>query len=283
MVSIIIPAYNAEKYIEETINSVLKQTYNDWELIVIDDGSTDKTAEIISMLYNNNSKINYYYQKNTGVSGARNNGLSKCKGKYIALLDADDVWEPNNLELKVNLLETNKNIDWVFSDMFNADKNINIIEIAPSGTDKNILNTILSWKSEVVPGPCSNIVFSKKCYEKGIRFDKKLSTAADQDFTIQLASKYKGSHIKQALWRYRILDNSMSRNIEVMEKDHITVFKKAKKNNLFKTFWFKQKCFSNLYWILAGSWWKNGKNKSRAFYYIILATFTYPLSLKRFL
>lgn len=279
MVSIIIPAYNAEKYIIETINSVLNQTYSNWELIIIDDGSQDKTAELIANLYKNDSRINYYYQKNTGVSGARNNGLSKCKGEYIALLDADDVWEKNNLELKVNALESNKNISWVFSDMYNADKNINIINIASTGTDKNILNSILLWQTEVIPGPCSNVVFTKRCYDEGIKFDIKLSTAADQDFTLQLASKYKGFHINKPLWRYRILNNSMSRNISVMEKDHIKVFKKAKKNKLFKNFWFKQKCFSNLYWILAGSWWKNGNNKLRGFYFIILALTTNPLSI----
>ena len=283
MVSIIIPAYNAEKYIEETINSVLNQTYNNWELIIIDDGSNDKTAEIINTLYKDDNRIKYFFQNNTGVSDARNNGLSKSKGKYIALLDADDVWEVNNLELKVNLLDSDENIDWVFSDMFNTDENINIIDVAASGTDNDILKSILSWTSEVVPGPCSNVVFSKKCYDNGVCFDSNLSTAADQDFTIQLASKYQGYHIKKPLWRYRILDNSMSRNINVMEKDHIYVFKKAAKNKLFKNYFFKLKCFSNLYWILAGSWWKNGNNKPRGIYFIILAMLNNPLSITRFI
>ncbi len=279
MVSIIIPAYNTEKYIAETINSVISQTYIDWELIVIDDGSTDNTADIVKEFCKNDKRINYYYQNNTGVSIARNNGMQKIKGDYIALLDADDIWETNNLEEKISVLSSTKDIGWVYSNMYNADENGNIIDIAASGHGINILDSILLWEGEVVPGPCSNIVFRKECFDNGLSFDKLLSTAADQDFCIQLASKYKGVFIDEVLLKYRVLENSMSRNISIMEKDHIGVFNKAAKNKLFKSFWFKQKCFSNLYWILAGSWWKDGNNKKRGFYFVLKALFTNPLSI----
>lgn len=282
MVSIIIPVYNTEKYISETINSVVNQTYTDWELIIVDDGSTDESASIIKNICANSDKINYYYQKNGGVSEARNNGLSKAKGEYIALLDADDVWEKDNLMQKVDVLENDSETHWVFSNMYNADEDANIIEEAQGGTGVEILESILLWEGEVVPGPCSNVVFEKKCYDDGVCFDKELSTAADQYFTIQLASKYKGVHIAKPLWKYRILSNSMSRNITVMERDHILVYEKSLKSKLFKNYWFKQQCFSNLYWILAGSWWKNGENKLRGIRFIILALITNPLSIIRF-
>ena len=281
MVSVIIPAYNVERFIAETIDSVLVQSYSNWELIIIDDGSNDNTATIIQKYCETDSRINYFYQPNSGVSIARNNGLSKAKGKYIALLDADDVWEKDNLTLKIAFLEENPDTKWVYSDMYDADENMNIIKTGATGTDNNILESILLWKREVVPGPCSNVVFSKICYDQGVLFDKNLSTAADQDFTLQLASKYKGHHIKNPLWKYRILNNSMSRNIKTMEKDHINVFTKASQNGLFKSFWFKQKCFSNLYWILAGSWWKNGNNPTRGFYFIVKALLANPFSIFR--
>lgn len=279
MVSIIIPSFNSEKYIAETINSVLNQSYTNWELIVIDDGSTDNSAAIIKEFCLKDDRVKYCHQENAGVSVARNNGIKRAKGEYIALLDADDVWEKDNLKIKVDILESGKNFQWVYSNMYDADENINIIKEAPKGTDENILESILLWKGEVVPGPCSNIIFAKICFEEGVKFDKNLSTAADQDFTIQLASKYKGHHINKPLWRYRLLVNSMSRNITVMEKDHIAVFKKASENELFKNFWFKQKCYSNLYWILAGSWWKDGNNKFRGMYFIVKALITNPLSI----
>lgn len=281
MVSIIIPAYNAQRFIAETIESVLEQTYTNWELIIIDDGSSDNTKNIVEQYRQNDPRIQYYFQENAGVSVARNHGLSKANGEFIALLDADDVWLEENLALKVEVLEQDGNIQWVYSNMYEADEEMNILGDAAKGTDEEILDSILAWKREVVPGPCSNVVFAKKCYDEGVQFDPELSTAADQDFTIQLASKYKGKHIDQNLWKYRILGNSMSRNISVMERDHILVFKKAEKLNLFKNFSFKQKCFSNLYWIMAGSWWKNGNNKTKGLYFIFQAILANPLSIVR--
>lgn len=259
----------------ETIASVVRQSYTDWELIIIDDGSKDDTASIVKK-YTNNEKITYFYQENTGVSIARNHGIRKAKGEFIAFLDADDIWEKENLKKKVEFLQNNKSIGWVYSDMYLTDEKDQKRSLAPLGTDQNILDNILLWEEEVVPGPCSNIVVRRTFIEQGIKFDPDLSTAADQDFCIQLASKMRGAIIKEPLWAYRVLGNSMSRNIAVMEKDHTHVFKKAKKNKLFHSFWFKQKCFSNLYLILAGSWWINGNNKLRGSYFILRSLLSYP-------
>ena len=275
MVSVIIPVYNAEKYIEDTINSVLDQTYKDWEILLIDDGSTDHSAEIIKQ-YLDNPEIKYFHKENEGVSLTRNLGIELAKGAYIAFLDADDTWEPKNLEMKMDILINNPDVDWVFSDMYNMNENKERYGIAASGTDANILEDILRWEREVIPGPCSNIVVRRKCLDTGIRFDPRFTTAADQDFCLQLASQFKGKHIAQPLWSYRIISTSMSRNIKVMEKDHIGVFLKAKKRNLFRSILFRFKCFSNLYLILAGSWWKDGRNKLKGIYYLMLAVITFP-------
>jgi glycosyltransferase involved in cell wall biosynthesis len=274
-VSIIVPAYNAEKYIAQTIQSVFEQTYTDWELIIIDDGSIDKTAIIIKEFLTDD-RIKYFHQKNRGVSAARNTCIEHSNGKYIAFLDADDVWEPMNLEKKISFLENNTEFDWIFSNMYYADEKLNKIGIAPAGTDKNILEKILLWEGEVVPGPCSNLVIRRKCIEHGISFDANLTTAADQDYCIQLAKLFRGKHIPEALWCYRIIPTSMSRNLAAMEHDHIYVYKKASRLNLFKSYGFRHKCFSNLYLILAGSWWVNGNNKFRGIKFICLALLVYP-------
>jgi glycosyltransferase involved in cell wall biosynthesis len=273
-VSIIIPLYNAERFIAETINSVLKQSYSDWELIVIDDGSKDASAKIAEGFLTD-KRINYYHQSNSGVSVARNNGISKAKGKYIAFLDADDTWRSDNLELKISVLQ-NELIDFVFSDAELIDENSISKNEFLTGTDIESLKHYLLWDTTVIPGPCSNLIIKRKCFEEGLRFDPAFSTAADQDLCFNLCSKYNGKRIAQPLWQYRILGNSMSRNIAVMEKDHIGVYKKAAENGLFRSFVFKQKCFSNLYLILAGSWWKNGANKSRGLYFILRSVLSYP-------
>lgn len=276
LISIIIPLYNAEKYIPETIQSVLNQTYKNWELIIVDDGSTDNSANIVKSYIDEDTRIKYYHKKNTGVSETRNQGIKLAKGDYIAFLDADDVWEKNNLELKLDCLKSDHSLMWVFSNMTTIDNESNPLGSAPAGHDNNILDSILYWDREVIPGPCSNIILKKECLVDGLKFDRSFSTAADQDFTLYLAKNYNGKHIPLELWKYRIHQNNMSSNISVMEKDHIGVFKKAKKNNLFKTWCFKQKCFSKLYLTLAGSWWKNGNNKVKGFYYLFLSLATFP-------
>ena len=100
-ISIVIPLYNKEHYIEDTIKSVLAQTYSNWEAIIIDDGSTDASAKIVQSIPD--SRIRLYQQANQGVSKARNHGIELATGDYIAFLDADDQWKPNYLET-MNLL-----------------------------------------------------------------------------------------------------------------------------------------------------------------------------------
>jgi teichuronic acid biosynthesis glycosyltransferase TuaG len=115
LVSIITPTYNAEKFIKETLKSVQNQTYQNWEMILVDDASTDETVKIISDFAKNNSRIKLFkLEKNTGNGFARNIALDKAVGKYIAYLDADDLWFPNKLEKQVEFLKTN-NLPFTFS------------------------------------------------------------------------------------------------------------------------------------------------------------------------
>ncbi|WP_316832729.1 glycosyltransferase family A protein [Pedobacter aquatilis] len=118
LVSIIMPAYNAEKFIKEAIESVVLQTYKNWELIIVDDGSTDSTAAIIKEFTNINHRIHYYYQENGKQGKARNLGIKNSHGELIAFLDADDIWVANKLEIQLNLLKENESIDLLFTQGF---------------------------------------------------------------------------------------------------------------------------------------------------------------------
>ena len=202
--------------------------------------------------------------------------MSKAKGEYIALLDADDIWEKNKLQTVIDVFNK-KEPDWIYSDAIEFYEN-NKENVKKLLSTNNILSSLLLWDGKVLTAP-SGIVFKRECLNSDIKFDKNFSTAADQDFTIQLAFKCKGYHIDKPLWRYRVLKNSMSRNIAVMEKDHIGVYKKSERNRMFKSWMFKRKCFSNLYWILAGSWWKDGRNKKRGIYFIFKALVANPFSI----
>jgi len=135
------PAYNAEKYIAESIDSVIAQTYTNWELIIVDDGSTDKTGKIASSYVALDERVKYIYQENQKQSIARNNGLKLCRGKYIAFLDSDDIWVINKLEVQLKCIQENKS-DLVFSagfvfsqDISNPDFEFNTTEGIIVGDD----------------------------------------------------------------------------------------------------------------------------------------------------
>ena len=105
LVSVVIPAYNAAKYINETIKSVVAQTYLNWELVIVDDGSTDGTAAIVKSWAEKDKRVIYVYQTNQKMATARNTGITKGQGKYIAFLDADNLFLPNKLEDQVAYME----------------------------------------------------------------------------------------------------------------------------------------------------------------------------------
>ena len=102
LITINICCYNSSKYIEETIESVINQTYTNWELIIIDDGSTDNTKNLVQKYLNRNNNIFYFYKENGGYPSARNKAIEIAKGEWIALIDHDDVMLPNRLENQVN-------------------------------------------------------------------------------------------------------------------------------------------------------------------------------------
>jgi len=121
------PAYNAEKYIAESIESVIAQTYTNWELIIVDDGSTDNTSGIVKAFSATDSRIKYFYQPNQQMGKARNTGLLNCNGTLVAFLDSDDLWKSDKLEIQVNILYEKK-VDLVFSNGYVFSDSIKQIE-----------------------------------------------------------------------------------------------------------------------------------------------------------
>ena len=283
-VSVIIPCYNCEKYIGQAIESALNQTVTDFEVIVINDGSTDGSTAVIDKYRSADARVSHYLQQNSGVSNARNTGLAKASGTYIAFLDADDVWEPENLEIKIKAIEDDATVDWAFSDMYLADEELNKTEIVEGGDDSNLLDSLLSRKGEAIHAPSNLVIRRDKLQQHNILFDPKLSTSADWDFCIQMASHgMKGKRVPGPIWSYRVLENSMSRNLQVLENDNLYVHRKASAAKLFRSFWFRQLCFSNNYLILAGIWWVNGRKKGRALKYVLKSILSYPPNILKLL
>lgn len=269
LVSVVIPAYNAALFIKEAIESVLNQTYMNFEIIVIDDGSIDNQNEIIRTLMEKDDRIKYFYQENSGVSTARNHGILISKGEYLAFLDADDVWLPDNLELKIRKFESGE-FGLVHSSAKIIDDKSNITGQSIIGKEGDLLEDMLVWKETCIPGPSSILVKKEVIKEVG-HFDINLSTAADQDFFLRTCAKFKIGMVDKSTWNYRIHNHNMHRNVAVMERDIIYVYEKSDKNNLFFDENFKRKCFANMYMILGKSWAGDGNNIFRGLYYILKA------------
>ena len=123
MVTVVTPAFNSAAYISAAIESVLKQTFQDLEMIVVDDGSTDNTKEIVSKYVQKYpEKIRYLFQENRGPGAARNTAIRNACGDYLALLDADDIWLPEKLALQLQFLKENPAYSFVFTDAFAMDE-----------------------------------------------------------------------------------------------------------------------------------------------------------------
>ncbi len=277
-ISVIISVYNAEKYIHETITSILNQTHKEFEILIIDDGSTDGTAKIVKTF--SDPRIQYHHKKNQGVSIGRTYGVNLAKGEAIHFIDADDYMEPLNLEIKHKTLLEN-NVDFVYSDVIKVLTRLNKIAYIQSGRDKDLFNEILLWEKDAIPAGCSNILFLKKCFDPDLIFNNELSTAADQLFKIEISKKYKGKRIPVPLIRYRVHDFGMSKNIRLMESDHIKVYTICDAKGYFKDEKFKRLCFANLYYILAGSFWNHDTNKLLALKYFLTSLAYNPMNIKK--
>ncbi len=282
LVSVIIPAYKAGAYLIETVESVLAQTHQNFELLIIDDGSPDKQAELLAPLVASDDRIQYIKQKNGGVSSARNHGFGLSKGEYLAFLDADDVWLPQNLELKLAKFATDAAFGLVHSDMAIVDEKTKLTGETKSGKEGYILNDLLAWNGTCVPTP-SSILVKRAAVEKIGLFDLKLSNAADQEFFFRMAKAYKIGRVPQVTWYYRVHSNQMHSNIPVMERDALRAYQLAEKNQLFESKKFRNLCFSNMYMIMGASWWGDGHSKIQGFKYLAKAVWVYPPAIKKVL
>ncbi|MDP4261658.1 MAG: glycosyltransferase family 2 protein [Bacteroidota bacterium] len=252
LVSVIIPVYNAASYIQQTIESALNQTYRNIELVVMNDGSKDNSEDIILRLQKKDARIRYQYKANSGVSDTRNKGIAIARGRYLAFLDADDVWKPDNLEKKINAIkQTGKK--WVFSNLEYIDESNKpmIVELR-NFKPYNILDNLLLFEGDVVPGPCSNIVATRELFGDEIRFDTRISSPADRDICLELAAREEPFFLDEKLWLYRLHSQSMtSVNYKVVD-EMIYLYKKADQRKWFSSPRLRRKALSNANLILAG-------------------------------
>lgn len=276
--SVVVPAWNASRYVADTVASVLAQTVQDLEVLVVNDGSTDDTADVVRRMAD--PRVRLVEQPNAGVSAARNKGIAEARGTFVAFLDADDAMLPENLARKhAFLLE--QEVDWVYSDLALCDGDLRPSGRVLHGTDGDVVRTILLGLHTAVPAPCSNLLAHRRCLDGGLRFDEELSNAADQEFAMRLAMEHSHAHLHEALTLYRVLPGSMSRNMTLHQEDHLRLFAKARGLGLLEDAAFRRRCMAQAYWNIGGSWWVNGGRRLKALPWLLRAVLRRPAILLR--
>ena len=226
VVSVIIPCYNTAQYLGEAIASVLYQTFSDFELLIIDDGSTDSTPEIASSFLDDR-RVRYIHQDNMGLSAARNKGINLSSGKFIALLDADDVWEPEKLKVQLDVFNNMPQYGLVFTDFLTFDER-GIIASEKNSFIQHRLNTVdfetlYSRNNFIYP---STVMVPKSVFEAVGGFDVTLKSAEDYDMWLRIAKMSRLSGISSCLVRIRQHGSNMSLNVPIMLENEIAVIEK---------------------------------------------------------
>ena len=210
LVSVIIPTYNRSTVISRAIQSIIKQDYDNWELLIVDDGSNDGTPDIVESYIREDKRIKYFYQSsNQGACVARNEGIKNACGDFITFLDSDDEYLPDKLRAQLDLFYTSpvKNLGVVSCGMdhVNPDGLVYISKIPKF--NGNVLDRLLSKK--YVGAGTPSLMIHKKIVDDGIFFDPKMPAGQDYDFLVRVSQKYNFDFVGKSL--VRVHHHSMDR------------------------------------------------------------------------
>lgn len=221
-VSVVIPTYNSAKYVVEAVESVLAQTWQDLEILVIDDGSTDDTEQVMRRY---EAPVRYLRQENGGVAVARNRGIQESLGRYVAFLDADDTWLPHKLARQMEALRQQPHHRACYSAFTVVDAELNPIGISRSQGEGAALEDLLT-RGNVVATP-STVICERSLFDLAGGFDPALSQCADWDMWVRLAAQTEFLYVDESLVTYRQHGTNMSRNAPLLEHDSLQVLHKG--------------------------------------------------------
>jgi glycosyltransferase involved in cell wall biosynthesis len=249
-VSVIVPAHNAERTLESTLHSILVQTFTDYEVLVVDDGSTDGTARIAA---DTGAPVVCLRQQHGGVSTARNHGLAHAKGRYVAFLDADDLWEPEKLQRQLALMTAHPEIGACFTGYLRVDDAVNVIGRAHARDYTDFCAALLL--GSMVVQLTSTALLRKSVTDDVAGFDPAFSQCADWDYALRLSTRTRFAQLDVPLARYRQSSTSMSSNIALLESDTFAVLNKFFSTDSAGPYrYLRRRCYSNQWMILSGSY-----------------------------
>ena len=224
LVTVVIPVYNGAEYIERTLRSVLQQTYENIEVLVVNDGSTDRTAEIVAGMARNDSRVKVFHQENQGVAAARNRGIHESRGELIGFIDADDLWHPENLDEQVACFQSSgASVGLVYSWSFDIDQEDRPLGTFSAATIEGFVCKTLMCHYFIGNGSASLI--GRDCltavggYDCGLRAQS-AQGCEDVDLALRIAERYEFRAVPRFLVAYRKHIGSISADYDHMARSH---------------------------------------------------------------
>jgi glycosyltransferase involved in cell wall biosynthesis len=205
---VVIAAFNAAPWIGETLESVQAQSFQDYEIIVVDDGSSDETARIVSQF----EKVRYLSQANRGTASARNLGVRAARGDYVAFLDADDLWSPDKLLLQMELIDQTGSV-WVFSDAYAFDNDTRLVQFTFGQVRRQYSGTVLQqlFLGDFIPMPTP--IVKRSVFEQVGYFDEvNLRRKEDWEMWLRIAARYPVARVDRPLAYYRVHPSSKTQS-----------------------------------------------------------------------
>ncbi|RYL89859.1 glycosyltransferase family 2 protein [Sporolactobacillus sp. THM7-4] len=206
-ISVIIPTYNRQDFITHAIDSILSQDYKNFEILIVDDGSTDLTKEVITKY---GQRVRYLYQKNLGPSAARNLGIRHARGKYIAFCDSDDRFLPQKLKRQIDFLKKHPEYRFLYTWYLQVNQNGEIDQIRKPSHCKSREHLQYCLFNRKFTIRTSTVLVKKNCFKKAGLFNEKFWYSQDWDMWLRLAAFYKGGCLREPLAEYWIHNENRS-------------------------------------------------------------------------
>jgi glycosyltransferase involved in cell wall biosynthesis len=280
LVSVIIPSFNYAHYLPTAVSSVLAQTFRDFELVIVDDGSTDNTREVAARF--SDPRVRYVHKANGGLAAARNTGIENSGGDFLAFLDADDLWLPNFLEV---MLATFEPLPAEFAAVASSSQRID-----PQGAPIAFTSTAMNEEREMTARDfifrnrplSSSIVIRREAFEKCGLFDEALRSSEDRDMWIRITARFRFQYLKAQLVQLRRHPHNMSRDPARMTRSMATVISNAwrRKDAPHSCVFFWSRVLAN-YLVQTGWLYHDAGMHSRAATRILLSLLCWPLPLPR--
>ncbi len=223
-VSVIIPTYNYGRFLRDAIDSALAQTYRPIEVIVVDDGSTDDTPQVLATY---GERIRVIRQDNRGVGAARNSGAAAARGEYLAFLDSDDILKPQSLEREIARFVADPSLGLVHCAAESVDGDGKLLSVSLNGMEGWVATELLRLDREVIGTPGSGIMVPKRVAAEIGGYDESLQPSEDWDFCYRIAVRYRAGYIREPLLTYRLHGGGLHLNVGRMEISMLRALEKA--------------------------------------------------------